>query len=76
MKVETVLELIINWDGKQEITNPTLKHIAEVYKSYMDGSNLWFDFDPVIYDNVDEVDTSGVMKAAIDTEYDDDEIKE
>ncbi len=65
MKVETALELIINWDGKQELTNPTLKHIAGVYKSYMDGKSIF-----------DEVDTSGVMKAAMDTEYDDDEIKE
>lgn len=92
MTADQVLQFIINWDGEEEITNPTLKHVAEVYKSYMDGGSI---FDGVISSDISEfstiqvtlndegdmlldaeVDTSGIMKAVIDTEFDDDEIKE
>ena len=81
MTADQVLQFIINWDGKEEITTPPLKHVAEVYKNYMGysiiiGAVHMPDID-FVEDEVDDYnkDTLGVMKAIIGTEFDDDEIK-
>ena len=53
MTVEAALELIMEWDGKTEITNPTLKHIAQVYKNYMSGESI---FDSIQWEEDEEYD--------------------